>query len=263
MLSKEAICEWLRGSQTQEVYVHEVLDSTNLELKRLAREGEKPGTVVLAEAQMAGRGRLGREFYSPKENGIYMSVLVRPELDVSDLVLLTTATSVAVCRGIDKLYDVNPKIKWVNDIYLSNRKVCGILAEAVTNPDTGKIDGVVVGIGVNLRRQEFPDELREIATSIEEQQSGKEVSRSALVAAILDEFWGIYEHLTERLFMEEYRQRSNVIGNEVRFLENETWQEARAIDIDENGGLVVEYARGDGGKQKRTLHTGEITLRVK
>ncbi len=263
MLSKEAICERLRGSETQEVYVHEVLDSTNAELKRLARQGEKHGTVVLAEAQTAGRGRLGREFYSPEKNGIYMSVLVRPELDASDLVLLTTATSVAVCRGIEKCYSVNPLIKWVNDIYLSSRKVCGILAEAVMNPDTGKIDGVVVGIGINLRAQEFPDSLKEIATSIEEEAEARDVTRSALVASVLDEFWEIYEHLSEGRFMAEYRRRSNVLGREVRFLENDRWQEAKAIDIAEDGGLVVECRTEEGACCKRTLHTGEITLRVK
>ena len=164
-----------------------------------------------------------------------------------------------MCRGIQKVLGIQPQIKWVNDVYLGDKKICGILTEAISDFEIGKIDSVVVGIGINYRTEDFPEELKNRAGCI---GGESQVPRNSLVAAVLNEFWEIYEHLTERTFMEDYRKCSNVIGKDVRFLENQTWQEARAIDIDNDGGLVVEYEGEEGTVVRRTLHTGEITLRV-
>ena len=242
------------------IKVFKTIDSTNVELKRRALEGARQGLTILSEEQTQGKGRLGRNFYSPAGTGIYMSILVKPELEGSDAVLITTATSVAVCRGIRKVLGVFPQIKWVNDIYLGERKICGILTEAISDFEMGKIDSVIVGIGINYKTEDFPEELKETAGCIDE---GSDIPRNRLVAAIINEFWDIYEHITERSFMKEYRECSNVIGKDVRFLERNVWWEVRALDIDDDGGLVVECAGEDGKKIRRTIHTGEITLRIK
>lgn len=260
VLSEQGIrLELEEKNQKFPIEVHKILDSTNVELKRRALEGGVHGLTLLAEEQTGGKGRLGRSFYSPPGTGIYMSILLKPEMDGSDAILITTAASVAVCRGIQKVLGIQPQIKWVNDVYLGDKKICGILTEAISDFEIGKIDSVVVGIGINYRTEDFPEELKNRAGCI---GGESQVPRNSIVAAVINEFWEIYEHLTERTFMEDYRKCSNVIGKDVRFLENQTWQEARAIDIDNDGGLVVEYEGEDGTIVRRTLHTGEITLRV-
>ncbi|MCM1244500.1 MAG: biotin--[acetyl-CoA-carboxylase] ligase [Roseburia sp.] len=261
VLSGEGIRLGLSGDRKNfPIQVHKVLDSTNVEAKRCALEGEPHGLTVIAEEQTNGKGRLGRNFYSPPGTGIYMSILLRPELTGADAVLVTTAASVAVCRGIRKTLGLEPQIKWVNDVYLGDKKICGILTEAVSDFEVGKIDTVVVGIGINYRTDEFPDELKEKAGSV---LPKKNVPRNVLIAEVLNEFWDIYENLTEREFMEDYRTYSNVIGKEVRFLEKDVWYEGKALDIDNDGGLIIECRDADGHPSTRTLHTGEITLRWK
>ena len=235
------------------------VDSTNTELKKRALDGGVHGLTLLAEEQTGGKGRLGRSFYSPPGTGIYMSILLRPEVTGADAVLITTAASVAVCRGIRNVLGIDTQIKWVNDIYYEDKKICGILTEAISDFELGRIDSVVVGIGINYQTDDFPDELQARAGCI---GRGSGIPRNWLVASILEGVWNIYENLTGREFMEEYRGRSNVIGKEIRFLERGSWREAVARDIDHNGGLIVEYKGEDGELLRRTLHTGEITLRV-
>lgn len=260
VLSEEGIrLELDKKYQDFSIEVHKVLDSTNEEIKRRVLDGAAHGLTILAEQQTKGKGRLGRNFYSPAGTGIYMSILIKPELEGSDAVLITTATSVAVCRGIRKVLGLEPQIKWVNDIYLRDKKICGILTEAISDFEMGKIDSIIVGIGINYSTDDFPEDLKERAGSLGIENH---VPRNELVAAVLNEFWEIYNDITGRKFMEEYRRRSNVIGKEVRFLEKDVWREARALDIDEDGGLLVEYTGSEGERVKRTLHTGEITLRI-
>lgn len=241
------------------IEVHKCVDSTNDELKRRALDGGGHGLVLLAEQQTNGKGRMGRQFYSPAGTGIYMSLLLKPELGGSDVILITTAASVAVCRGIQNVLGIELQIKWVNDVYLGDKKICGILTEAISDCELGRVDSVIVGIGINYRTEDFPEELKMRAGCIGQ---GGNVPRNRIVASIISEFFEIYENLTKREFLEEYKHRSNVIGREVRFLENDQWREARAVDIDSDGGLIVEYTGETGECVTRTLHTGEISLRV-
>ena len=239
--------------------VYKTIDSTNQEVKRQALEGAGQGLVVLAEQQTMGKGRRGRSFYSPAGTGIYMSVLFRPYPQQSkDGVLVTTAASVAICRAIRKVLNEEPQIKWVNDVYFRGKKVCGILTEAVSDFESGQIDTVVVGIGINYHVPEdgFPEEIRGIAGSVCTDENM--IPRNSLVAAVLNELFAIYEKLSEREYMEDYRRWSNVIGKDVRFTSGDGWMDAKALDIDDNGGLLVQLDNGE----KKTLRTGEITLRV-
>lgn len=245
--------------QDCEIEVYKCLDSTNMEVKRKALDGAKEGLVVLAEEQTAGRGRRGRSFASPSGTGIYMSFLFRPAPEQSsDVVLITTAASVAVCRAIRTVLHEEPSIKWVNDVYFRGKKICGILTEAISDFESGRIDTVVVGIGINYREPQegFPDEVRDIAGAV--CSDGDTVPRNTLVSAVINELFSLYEGLADKTYMSDYKRWSNVLGKKVRFSSGNDWKYGIAKDIDENGGLVIGLE--DGSEQ--ILRTGEITLRV-
>ena len=250
MLSQKLISEGLKANGVNcTVKVFEEIDSTNLEAKRMADVVENEAVLLLAESQTAGKGRMGRRFYSPQKTGLYMSYMYTPETDFSDSVTVTAAAAVAVSRAINKLTDLEPQIKWVNDIYINGKKVCGILTEAVT----GKTVKIIVGIGVNITTQSFPEEIEGIADSLK-----ISVDRNELAACIVKELQALISELSERTFIEEYRRRSCVLGREVLFSKNGEEYFGKAIDIDRDGGLAVETEAG-----KITLNTGEITLRVR
>lgn len=266
VISAEGICLTLKEEYRQrEICVCQCVDSTNQEVKRRALEGAGEGLVVLSEEQTAGKGRKGRSFFSPVGTGIYMSVLFRPTEEQSkDVVLVTTAASVAVCRAIRKVLGEEPEIKWVNDVYLRGKKICGILTEAVSDFESGRIDTVVVGIGINYRIPEggYPEELNDIIGAVCTQD--QVIPRNTLVAAVLNELYALYEGLSQRTYMEDYRKWSNVIGKEVRYStgvdnsDQAAWEYGTALDIDEDGGLIVRLQNGE----EKVLRTGEITLRT-
>lgn len=237
------------------IYLYRQIDSTNLEAKRKVLEGAGEGTLILAEEQSKGRGRLGRSFASPSRVGVYMSLILKPELEIKDAILITTAAAVAVCRAIRSLTNTEPTIKWVNDIYLENKKICGILTEAVSNFETGRVDSVILGIGINVktRQEQFPEDVRDVAGAID---PDLDIPRNVFAAVVMNEFMHIYRNIRTRGHMEDYRRFSNVLGEAVKYLEKDIWYYARAVDIDEDGGLIVEDDKG-----RRTLSTGEITLR--
>lgn len=266
VISAEGICLTLKEEYRQrEICVCQCVDSTNQEVKRRALEGAGEGLVVLSEEQTAGKGRKGRSFFSPVGTGIYMSVLFRPTEEQSkDVVLVTTAASVAVCRAIRKVLGEEPEIKWVNDVYLRGKKICGILTEAVSDFESGRIDTVVVGIGINYRIPEggYPEELNDIIGAVCTQD--QVIPRNTLVAAVLNELYALYEGLAQRTYMEDYRKWSNVIGKEVRYStgvdnnDQAAWEYGTALDIDKDGGLIVRLQNGED----KVLRTGEITLRT-
>ncbi len=248
-LSERVIFEKLKTHGVEcAVKVYDEIDSTNLEAKKIAKESQDEAVLLLAESQTAGKGRMGRSFYSPKSTGLYMSYMYTPKTDFSDSVTVTAAASVAVVRAIERLTGLDPKIKWVNDIYIDQKKVCGILTEAVT----GKIVKIIVGIGVNITTECFPDDIKLVATAL-----NRDIDRNTLAVEIITELKSLIDELPYRTFIEDYRKKSCVLGHEVVFIKNGTKTQGKAIDIDHDGGLVVETGNGNV-----TLNTGEITLRV-
>ena len=252
-LSREEI---LRYAATPSLSVFQTIDSTNEELKRQLGTGAPHGTLVVANQQTAGKGRRGRPFYSPSDTGVYFSVLLQLGLDFSDSVLVTTAASVAVCRAIEKVCGLSCGIKWVNDVYLNGRKICGILTEGVTDIETGEISSIICGIGINVRTTRFPGDVGDVASSLFPDGEKKGI-RSRLVAEAYNELMEICNKLPDHSYMEEYRRRSIVLGKEIRYTDHGDWKNARVYGIDEDGGLMVDTEEG-----KRTLHSGEITIRV-
>lgn len=236
------------------VTVLDCVDSTNSEAKRRAAAGAEGTELIVAARQTAGRGRMGRAFYSPADTGLYMSLLTPCPEGFERAVYSTTAAATAVVRAIERLTPLRPMIKWVNDIYLDGRKICGILAEAVTDPVTGAFSGVVTGVGVNLKTADFPPELERIASSLGEAAP----DRCALAAAVTNELLAITEALPDRSFLEHYRSRSLVLGRRITYTSDGREHGALAVGIDEQGGLVV---RPDGGGLI-ILSSGEISLRL-
>ncbi|MFV0516350.1 MAG: biotin--[acetyl-CoA-carboxylase] ligase [Aminipila sp.] len=265
MLSEQGIRLYLdKLNRSSDLYVYKVIDSTNLEAKRLALEGIPHGSVVVADEQTKGRGRLGRDFYSPSSTGVYLTILLKPNFDISKAVLITTAASVAVSRAIKNVCHAETQIKWVNDVYLNNQKICGILTEAITDFETGTIEYIALGIGVNCKIPEagFPDELKAKAGAIQ-----CAFSRNELVAEIIHQAMLIYENIEARDYINEYKERSMVLGRDIQVVKhykkdlstgNGNAINAVALDIDEDGGLLVEY---DDGKRE-VLNTGEISIRL-
>ena len=252
----------LRGMK---LIVRDILDSTNLEARRIAAaEGAKAlPAVVIAQQQTAGRGRLGRSFYSPRD-GLYLSIAIKPDFDITRSGLVTVAAAAATSEAIDEVCCCTTGIKWVNDIYLGDKKVCGILTEANTDFETGQIDSLVTGIGVNTSDKSFPPDLKDIAGSVSAKGlTGHE--KALLAAAIVERFIRYTKDLTG--FMDSYRSRSMVLGKEITVYTGTYRKDptkelggkaARALGIDDNGGLVVEYETG----VRETLRSGEVSIRI-
>lgn len=229
------------------IYYYETLPSTNAEAKKMILEGAREG-VLLAKHQTAGRGRLGRTFFS--ENGIFMSVILSPEKIPFDTGFLTSAVAAATCRAItEKGFDAG--IKWVNDIYLNGKKICGILAEAVSiGMETL---AYVVGIGINVGESDFPEDIKEIAAALPLSEKEKQELFFSVLANIEKALSENKETLLSYL-----KEKSIVLGKDIRFFGVKDG-EGVAIDLDENGGLIVQT----GGNEKITLTGGEISVRVR
>ena len=247
ILSAEILSAKLEGT---EVLYYPTIDSTNTEAKRLIASGKDGEFLVTAGEQTAGRGRQGKQFYSPALTGIYMSLVLRPNRPLGSTVSITTAAAVAVCRAVESLTDKKPQIKWVNDVYLDGKKICGILTEAVTDFETQTVTSLVIGIGVNIHTVSFPSEV-ENADCL-----GAPVRRADLIAAITKELLKISSSPFSD-FMEDYRRRSMILGQEIYFIENNVPTPAKAVAINEHGGLEVALADGS----RKTLSSGEISIR--
>ncbi len=255
--SDKLSAEIIAGETGAEVEVFSCVGSTNLIAKEKAALGAPHGSVIIADSQSSGRGRRGRSFFS-SGSGIYMSIILRPDMDLSHAPLVTAAAAVAVRDAIAQICGKECAIKWVNDIFLEGKKVCGILTEAVTDVESGIIDSVVVGIGINFRggSDDFPQELRDIAGFIFEPEETA-VTRSELAAEVVANVLKETEDLEGRAFLESYRRNSLVLGQRVEYTRGGSKYVATALEIDENGGL--EVLRDDGIRE--TISAGEISVK--
>ncbi len=252
VLSEEGIRFYLpKDLKELPIEVLKSVSSTNIYAKKCAEERAER-MLVLAEEQTEGRGRRGRSFYSPYGTGLYMSLLMKVERSLAQFVPITVAAAVAVTRAVTKLSGKEAKIKWVNDIYLDNKKICGILAEAVSDAKSGMLTAVVVGIGVNVFTENYPEDIKDKAGSL----LPGALTRNELAAEITKELLGFSKNLNAPELMEEYRRKSMVIGEEIYWMEKEIRKEGRAIGINESGNLIVETKEG-----KVILSAGEISVR--
>jgi BirA family biotin operon repressor/biotin-[acetyl-CoA-carboxylase] ligase len=230
------------------------LDSTNTKCKLLARNGAPHGTAVIAASQTAGKGRLGRRFCSPKDAGLYCTVLIREGFDAETVSLITPCAAVATAKAIEEVSGQAAQIKWVNDIFMGERKLCGILTEA-SLPDFA-----VIGIGINLLhdKKEFPEELHSIVTSIEEQTS-RIITPKEMEKALLYHLSEELSQLKSKKFMTEYKKRSFLIGKEVDVHSGNDVFPAKVIDINDNAELILSLPTG----KIITLFSGEVSVRIR
>jgi BirA family biotin operon repressor/biotin-[acetyl-CoA-carboxylase] ligase len=263
----------------EQVHVFGEIDSTNAYAKRCATEagvlrdakGELTAdgrklhcSVYIADTQTAGRGRMGRSFYSPRGSGLYLSLVYCPANGVQNPARFTASAAVAVCGALEQLYSADCRIKWVNDIFVGGKKVCGILSEGISNFENGQVEAVVVGIGINVVDAGFPPELSEIAGAVLDagdnvSTAAKTPDRNSLAAEIIARLLDLFSNPGRQVeTMCEYRRRSLTVGSEVTVYpvagdESETLK-ARAVDITDDAELVVETESGE----RRILKAGEV-----
>ena len=233
------------------------IDSTSTYLQRQASFGAAQGSVVIADSQTAGKGRLGRVFHSPAGTGLYMSVLLRPMCKPQLLMHLTCAVAVAVCDAIEAVTGFCPQVKWVNDIVWQGKKLGGILTGIHTDKD-GNVEYAIVGIGINCGHTVFPEALQNIAVSLAD-VTGAAVDRQALAAELIRRLESMNQQLIDdqELIMDRYRSLCAVIGRQVRLLRAQEDRTATVLDVDNDGGLIVRLADGT----VETVNSGEISLR--
>lgn len=240
LISPQSIERHLPARHPFTLSVRKRVDSTNAEGRRRALEGAPEGTVVIAEEQTEGRGRRGNSFYSPPLTGLYLSIILRPNLLADQAQYITTAAAVAVAQAIEETFGRPASIKWVNDVYCEGRKVSGILTEATLDMESGQVEHAVLGIGVNVKVPEggFPDELSSIAGVVSDEGAG--AARNKLAASILTHFWTLYENIEERAYFDEYRRRCFLIGQPIVIENDSSRVRAKAVDLTRDFKLVVE-----------------------
>ena len=255
LVGGDPFCAEAAGDYPAPIHLYDRLESSNQTAKRLALSGAPHGTLVLTNQQSAGRGRMGRKFESPAGQGIYLSLLLRADIPAADAQTVTVSAAVAVCRAVKALCGLELSIKWVNDLYYRGKKVCGILTEAGADLESGQLEWLVVGIGLNLTTppEAFPAELRRLAGSLFPGGPAP-VSRVALAAAIARELLTLCPAFD---CLEEYRARCFVPGHWVTVCTGRETYAALALSIDDAGRLVV---RRENGREEALQH-GEVSIR--
>ena len=252
-----------QNCQGIELRVLDSVDSTNNEAKRMLAQGFSGTAAILAKQQTSGRGRRNKTFFSPESGSIYLTMILQNHSTSASAISMTMAAAVAVCRAIETTCVSKSSIKWVNDVYVADKKVCGILTEGITNLETGAIESIAVGIGVNVGPMELPSELRDIATAVElrpeysSNDLAAQIIQNVLQLNMLDLPAGESETAHIAL-VNEYRSRSMVIGRDVSYSDEFGTQKVHIEDIDNDGGLIVIDAAG----QRKTLRAGEISIKL-
>lgn len=251
---RKAITSLLSADTPRHIHIFDTLPSTNSTLRDLAEAGAPHGTAVIARMQTAGRGRLGRSFASPRDAGLYISMLLRCDIPTARLPLLTPYAAVAAAHAVESVSAVAVGIKWVNDLRIGEKKVAGILTEGGFSPEGG-LSYAIVGIGINLLPSALPPELSGIATAIGEHTAPPSLAKMA--AALLDRFYLELPSFRDGTFLEEYRRRSVVIGRYVRATDGEREIIGIAEAIEDDGTLRLATDEGTV-----FLHAGEVSIKM-
>lgn len=242
----------------KQIYEYEEIDSTNLCAARLAEEGAEHGTLVTAQSQTAGRGRRGRGWESPAGENIYMSLILRPNLPPAKAPMLTLLMAQSAAQALEETVTDRVRIKWPNDLVIGKKKICGILTEMKLHGM--EMGHVIIGVGINVNRDTFPEEIRSTATSLK-LETGRHIDCRKVTARIAEQFERNYEMFLEiqnlSFMREEYNRRLVNNGKQVRILEPGNEYEATAHGINDAGELLVEKENGE----TEAVFSGEVSVR--
>lgn len=258
-LSQSKIKSYLiPDSMVGNIIVYDRVDSTNTTAKQLISEGVTHGTVVIADNQTHGKGRMGRSFFSPNGSGIYMSIILPQNHSPISACYITSAAAVAVCRALDMFINKKVQIKWVNDIYIGGKKVCGILAESAHDGQAPEPQYIIVGIGINVSNSEtgFPSEIENIATTLSDNEPIASLDRNIIISEVINQFSKVYKEPNMSSFIQEYRNRSYVLDKNIEARRGNEKIYGKVVAIGDMGELVIEGADG----QISTLNSGEISV---
>lgn len=257
-LSSGELMGYLPEERMKTIICLDTVDSTNKRVKELAMDGAANGTIVISDKQTAGRGRLGRTFVSPSHDGIYFSYLMKPEGAPGDVASLTAWAAVATAKAMEIACGFSPSIKWVNDLVWQGKKICGILTEMSVESESGQIQYVVIGIGVNVNQNSFEGELLHKAASLK-MATGKTFSRAKLAAEMVRQMDALREdwpHKAES-YLEEYRRRCIMAGKHITLLWRDSEKQGTALEINPDFSLKVRYDDGTEGD----IASGEVSVR--
>ncbi len=240
---------------SKDIEIYDSIPSTNKKAKELARLGVSEGHIVISYLQTEGYGRYGREFFSPKNTGLYMSLVLKPN-SFKTMEHITTMAAVSVCKAVESICDKKAEVKWVNDIYVNGQKVCGILAESVIDSSLSNNSYVVLGIGVNIFAPYggFPKEIEKKAGFI--LQKYKKNIKNIFISQFLYNFFNLYKFPDKKDYINEYRKRSFIIGKNITVIKEKKEIAATAINIDDECKLIVRYTSG----AIEALNSGEVSL---
>lgn len=259
-LTVNELSVYLDKHRMESVLCVDSVDSTNNKLRKLALEGAPDGQIVVANEQRHGRGRRGRSFLSLKDKGIYLSMLVRPEGLPADMIEITSWTAVAVHKAIQTVCGISTGIKWVNDLVIDQRKVCGILTEMSVESESGYVQYVLIGIGINVneKKEDFPEDLQRIATSLS-METGREYLRAQLAAEVIKELDRMRDVWPgdKQSYLKVYKANSIVIGKEIIVVKGSDEKPGTAISVNDDFSLTVRYK----DETLETLSSGEISIR--
>lgn len=240
-----------------EIYYFDSIDSTNTKAKELAEEGHPSGTLVVADRQTAGKGRRGRSWESPTGIGIFMTLMLKPEINPNNASMLTLVAAMATTRAIRRVTGVPAMIKWPNDIVMNGKKVCGILTEMSAQFDY--INHIVIGIGINVHNEDFPEEIAKTASSLYLER-GQHIHRASLIEAFLEEFEDVYAEYLKTEDMEGLQKEYDAMlvnrGRQVRVLDPKEPFEGKAMGITKKGELIV-----DTWESRKLVSSGEVSVR--
>lgn len=258
ILSAQGIMKYLPSEyQNMDIRVERETESTNAAVREYAEQGMQEGFLLVAGEQTKGRGRYGRRFFSPQGTGVYFSLLLRPKGVLAQQgTSLTAMAAVAMCEAVKELSGKPTGIKWVNDIYVNGKKVCGILTEASMGLESGMLDYVILGVGVNVYPPEtgFPESLVDKAGIVFDEM--QDDMKNRLIALFLENFGAYYLKQSEKSYIEKYKEYSLVTGKQIQVLSEYGKREAYVLGIDDDCRLLVEYENGE----RATLSCGEISI---
>ena len=259
LVRAETIKPLLSPDAPFDVKTFKTVTSTNTLLKAEAERDAPEGRIFIASEQTGGKGRMGRSFYSPLGTGVYISILLRPTFSPSESLCITTAAAVAMAEAIEATAGTKPRIKWVNDIYVNEKKVCGILTEAAFDMEQNRLRYAVLGIGINLVEPEggYPQDIAQVASPVFTREEYSALKRDELIAALINRFWHYYEHLTDKEFLAGYQNRSMLDGREVNVIGSGCLRPAVALGVDDEFRLRVRYPDGS----EELLQSGDVSVK--